>query len=256
MRIVIGLLAVTAAACGDDGGMFPVGGGGNDGGFTLPDTSGGGGTDAARDGATDGTVALIDANIFTGRVCLATDPRKLNECASTGAGGLTVRLGSATATTTADGTFMIEGQSGSGLVWRISGPNIVSSYKEVGDYEIPAITRATYSSMITNNLGGLQPNPGEGAVMIQVIENGVGRDSAFASSSPTSTWAPFYDGTDNAAPTVWNQGATGANGAIWITGLDVGSASVTVTYIDDVVLGGLPVFDGGITFATAIFAPP
>jgi len=256
MRIVFGLLAVTAA-CSDDGNMFPVGGGGNDGGFQLPDTGGGGGgADAATDGGPDATAALVDANIFTGRVCLATDPRKLNTCATTGAGGLTVRLGSATATTSADGTFMIEGQSGGGLVWRVSGTNIVSSYKVVGDYEIPAILRSTYNSMITNNLGGLQPNPGEGAVMIQVVENGVGRNSAFASSSPTSTWAPFYDGTDNSMPTLWNQGATGANGTIWVPGLDVGSASVTVTYVSDVTLGNLPGYDGGITFATAIFAPP
>jgi hypothetical protein len=249
MRIGIGLLALSAVVgCGDDGNMLPVGGGGGDGGFTFPDSNGGGGGDGGGDGGgTDSQVAAIDANIFTGRVCLAADPRRLNECSTTGAGGLTVRLGSASTTTAADGTFMIEGQASN--VWRVTGANIVSSYMLLGDYEIPAITRTTYDAMIAANMNGLTLNPGEGSVMAQVIQNGVGRTGAFASSAPTSTWQPFYDGTSQ---TDWDQDATDVNGTIWFAGLDVGTASITVTYIDDFAKGGLPIFDGGITFTTVI----
>ncbi len=250
MRIVFGLVAVTAAACsGDDGGL-PIGGGGNDGGFQLPDS-----TivvhDAAVDGAPDAFATPIDGNIFTGRACLATDPTALNTCAATGAGGLTVRLGSASTTTNADGTFMIVGSAADKL-WRITGPNIVSSYKAIGDYEIPVIARATYNTMVTNNLGGLQLNPGEGSIMVQVIQNGFGLAGVTAVSDPTAVWAAFYD--HPATPTTFEQDATETNGAVWVAGLDVGTASVAVTNgVTDLSTGALPVFDGGITFATVIF---
>lgn len=255
MRIVFGLVAL-AAACGDDGGGLPIGGTGNDGGFTFPDGQGPGDARLVDGATSDAAVAPVDANVFTGRVCLAIDPRKLNTCAATGAGGLTVRLGSASTTTSDNGEFMISGQMGTALVWRVTGPNIVSSYMVVGDYEIPAITRTTYNDMIAKNLGGLQLNPGEGSLMVQVIENGMGRASAFATSNPSATWQPFYDDTNDTTPTTFTQGATGPGGMVWIPGLDVGMASVTVTYLEDVTKSGLPIFDGGITFTTAIFPPP
>jgi hypothetical protein len=250
MRIVFGLVAVTTAACsGDDGGL-PIGGGGNDGGFQLPDS-----TvvvhDAAVDGAPDAFAAPIDGNIFTGRVCLAADPTALNTCAATGAGGLTVRLGTASTTTNADGTFMIVGSSADKL-WRVTGPNIVSSYMAIGDYEIPALSRTSYTAMITNNLGGQQLNPGEGSAMVQVIQNGAGVAAATAVATPTPVWATFYD--HPATPTTWEQDATEANGAIWVTGLDVGMATVDVSAAGgDLSTGALPIFDGGITFATVIY---
>ncbi len=230
--------------------MFPVGGGGNDGGFTLPDGNGGGGGDAATDGASDGAApALIDASIFVGRVCLANDPRKLNTCATTGAGGLTVRLGNATTTTAADGTFTIPGQTDP--VWHVSGDAIVSSHMIVGDYEIPAITKATYAQMITDNLQGLKLNPGEGSLMVQLIKNGQGAPSAFGQTSPLSAWEAFYDSASS--PTTWQQASSGVDGTAWFAGLDVGTVSVTMTLGDDVTKTGLPIVDGGITFTTVIF---
>src|SRR5688572_28182346 len=115
MRIVFGLLAI-AAGCGDDGGMFPVGGGGNDGGFTFPDAPKIR-NDAAIDSPADGNGAqTVDANLFMGRVCLLTDVRDMDDCATTGAAGLTVRLGTASAVTTNDGSFSIVGQATAGLV--------------------------------------------------------------------------------------------------------------------------------------------
>lgn len=248
MRIVIGLLAVSAAtACSDDGNKFPVGGGGNDGGFTFPDTppSDGNGNVDAR---TDAVVAAIDANEFVGRVCLLTDPRKLNVCATTGAAGLTVRLGAATAVTTGDGSFTIVGQSDANLVWRITGPNIVSSFEPLADYFIPAMTTTMFNSIKTAN--NVFQVPGEGSMMVFVSRNGMGLAAQTATSTPEGFFQPFYD--NSASMTVWNQGVgTGPDGAVWIPGLDVGSVAVSV--------GGktvtAPIFDGGITFANIILPP-
>jgi hypothetical protein len=247
MRLVFGLLAVTAAACGDDGNMFPVGGGGNDGGFTLPDTNGGGGADSAGDGpGGDAFVAAIDANQFVGRVCLLTDIRDFETCASTGAGGLTVRLGTATATTTADGSFTIDGQTGSGLVWRITGPNIVSTFEPLADYFIPAILKTDFDAM---RAASADPDvtlvPGEGSMMVFVSRNGQGVTGATATVTPQAFYQPFYDGATEFA---FTQTSTSNFGIVWVPGLDVGTATVAV---GTTTVSG-PIFDGGITFANLI----
>jgi hypothetical protein len=190
MRMAIGLLVV-AAACGDDGNMLPIGGGGNDGGFGFPDGTVIDST-GASDAGTDAMVALTDANQFVGRVCLLTDPRVLNVCASTGANGLTVRLGTGIAVTTADGSFTIAGQSGSDLVWRITGPNIVSSFEPLADYFIPAMTTTMYTAIKSAN--GVIEYPGEGAMMVFVSRNAVGVPDQLASTSREGFYKPFYDG--------------------------------------------------------------
>jgi len=249
MRILIGLLAVSAAACGSDGDAPPTGGNGDAG--TFPD-----GTlvDAATsiDAQTDSQNVVSDGAVTRmGRVCVTADPRKLN-CESSTAGGLTVRLGSGTATTSATGAFTI---TGDGDVFEVTGPNIVTSHMPVGDYEIPAILTTTYTAMITNNLQGLTLNPGEGSVMVFVLSNGFGLSNAIADSDPSASWEPFYD--QAAQQTTFVQSTTGADGMVWIPGLDVGTASVTVTALtDDFTIGDLPIFDGHITFATAIFPIP
>ena len=246
------MLAILAACGGDDGGGFPVGGGGNDGGFTFPD--GGVVSDSApTDGTTSGdaTPAPVDAALIVGRVCLATDPRDLNGCADTGAAGLTVRLGDQVTTTADDGSFTIAAAGGT---WRVSGANIVTSIMALADYEIPAITRTTFDAMLADSLDMGSLNPGEGSVMIQVIRNGTGLDTATASSTPPSAFQPFYDNASS--PTDWNQMVgTGTGGTIWLAGLDVGTASVTVSHAADspITRGGLQVVDGAITFTTVIF---
>lgn len=254
MRIAIGLLALTAA-CGNDSNDLPVGGGGNDGGFTFPD-----GTvtdtnvsDGASDGGTDSSVVPVDAGELKGRVCLATDPRKLNGCSDTLAGGLTVRIGTTSTTTAANGTFTIAYTGGT--QWRVTGSNIVSSYMLLGDYEIPALLRSTYNQMNTDNLGNLPPNPGEGSVMIQVINDGDHVAGATAASDPTGAWLPFYD--NPASATTFLRVATGPDGMMWLPAFDVGAVNIAVDYNGQTVnFTALPVFDGGITFATAIFPTP
>lgn len=252
MRFVIGLLAVTAAACGDDGDMFPVGGGGNDGGFTLPDGGGGGGSDAAGggDAGADAMPLAIDAAELDGRVCLLTDIRDFETCATTGAGGLTVRLGTGTATTAADGTFTIPAQTGTGLVWHITGANIVPTSEPLADYFIPAMLKADFDAM---RAASADPDvtlvPGEGSMMVFVSRNGAGVAGVTATSS-AAFYQPFYDGASEFA---FTQTATLAAGIVWVPGLDVGTATINVQDANAVTgtVSG-PIFDGGITFSNII----
>jgi hypothetical protein len=247
MRIVIGLLALTAA-CGDDGNMFPVGGGGNDGGFTFPDGSSP--VDARMVDAavppSDSMAAPIDANLIVGRVCLLTDARRMQDCATSGASGLTVRLGNAATTTAGDGSFTIAGQTGSGLVWRVTGPSIVSSFEVLADYQIPAITTTAYNALLAAN--NVTIIPGEGSLMIFAAENGAGKSGVSASVAPQAFYQPFYDG---ASATTWERTSTGTEGAIWIPGIDVGNATASLTPTKTT--GSQPIFDGGITFVTVIY---
>lgn len=225
--------------------MFPVGGGGTDGGLTFPDTGGGNVDARVGDGGLDAFVSPIDANEFVGRVCLLTDVRDFQTCASTGAGGLTVRLGTSTTTTGDDGSFTIVGQSGSGLVWRITGANIVSSFEPLADYFIPAITKTDYDAMRAGASPVVTTRPGEGAMMVFVSRNGMGVAAETATTDPEGFYKPYYDGSTEFA---WQQAATGTFGIVWVPGLDVGSATIDVG--GETVTG--PIFDGGVTFANII----
>lgn len=247
MRLRFALVTLMAA-CGNDGSMLPVGGGGNDGGFGFPD-GGGGTTDGRAIDAPSGTPTPIDAGIFTGRVCLTSDARNLDACATTGADGFTVRLGTQTAVTAADGTFMIKADAAPFYI--VTGSTIVTSVKRVGDYEIPALTRTLFSSMVSANLVGYPPNPGEGHLMAQLIHNGMPVAGASAEALPTATWNPFYNGT---SATAWTQSASGTNSTAWIPSIDVGAVDVTFHGAgDEVKQTGLSIQDGAITFTTVIF---
>jgi hypothetical protein len=244
MRIAFGLV-VFLAACGNDADMLPVGGGSGNG---LPDSGTGSTVDARLIDARviDAAPAPVDAAIFSGRVCLLTDPRQLNVCASAGAGGLTVRLGTASATTSADGSFMIAGQTGSDLIWRVTGSNIKSSFEVLRDYQIPAMTKTMYDSIAAAN--GVVADPGEGDLMIEVTHNGVGQAGVTVATTPPGYFGVFYDG---ASATAWTTSSTGANGAIWVPGIDVGTGSVTATLSTSQTVTG-PIRDDGITFANVI----
>ena len=249
MRRSFAAVAVFMAACSGDDGMLPVGGGGGFDGGVLVDSR-----------LVDGRIvdsatppSPIDAALIMGRVCLANDPRRLNECANTGAGGLTVRLGDGpTTTTAADGRFTITASAGT---WRVTGSNIVTSIMTLADYEIPAITRTSYDAMLAASLVPPMLNPGEGSVMIQVIRNGVGSGlAATATSTPTSTFFPRYDSDASAA--TWAIDNTHAAGTVWIPGIDVGTASIAVTAGGTTITDpGQPIVDGAITFTTVIFGP-
>lgn len=236
---------------------LPVGGGG--GGDAGPDSS-----FNAIDARGDAAGSTIDAsNVLHGRVCLAADPRKLVEavdpaaCASTGADGLTVQLKDRMATTNADGTFTIGAPAQTaGLLWKVSGANIVTSYMVIGDFEIPALTIATYTALRTSN--NVASSPGEAAIMVVSIQNGRGLSGATATSSPgVGDNGAMYDGSS--ATGVWPRTATGAFGATWIPNIDVGNTTTSVSVTTagtapiTVTSAPQPLFDGAITFTSLVF---
>jgi len=257
MRLAYGLVLVLVA-CGEDGNMFPVGGGGTDGG--LVDSGGQGTIDARLVDAKviDGAPATIDAAILSGRVCLLTDARDPESCASTGAANLTVHIGSNVAITAADGTFKIPAGTGT---WSVTGPNIVSSFKVKNDYFIPAMTRTMYDALIAAN--GIDLRQGEGSIMVHVIRNGAGYAGATAASAAQpnpAKYLPFYD--NDANQNDWNQipstanAVTGSQGAVWLVGFDVGDATFTITPPAGggtaVTEAGQPVIDQAITWDDVI----
>lgn len=204
----------------------------------------------------DGAPLAIDAALFEGRVCLLTDPRDPVSCAATGAGNLTVHLGSANAVTTADGTFTI---AASGATpWTVTGAGIVTSVKVQADYLIPVMTTTMYSSLCSNNgvtMPGSATAPGQGALMIHVIRNGAGYTGSTAVSQQPNParYLAFYDTTTT---TVWTQTAAGSHGDVWFPGIDVGTTAALVaapggtpTLTD----GGEPILDGAITWSDVIF---
>lgn len=190
--------------------------------------------------------------MITGHVCLAADPRMLTTCADTGAGGLSIRLGTETATTSDDGTFSIPGVTATGN-WIVTGANIVTSVKVAtgATYEIPALATTTYADMMTANDVTLAA--GQGTLMAHTIHNGAGLVGVTGSTSPTATYSPLYDGTtsDGWLATV----GTGANGVIWSPGLTVGNATLTAHPMtgSNIATGSQSIQDGAITFVDILF---
>lgn len=223
MRLTALAAIALCAACGSSTMNYPPPtGGGTDGG-SSPDAPNppDGGVLPDAPGADAGS-----AGTLTGRVCLANDPRDLRACAATGAGGLRVALGDATALTADDGSFTIAGMFASGMEWHVTGANIVTSIMELPDYQIPAITTATYTAMLANNNAALQP--GQGTLMVTLVQNGISPVGATAALDPPGFYAPFYDA---ASTTVWDQGTAGvgSGGTVWLPGVDVGSVTLTAT---------------------------
>jgi len=248
-----GIAVLSLSACSSSSDKLPIGGGGGPDGGTLPDT--GPRPDGITPAGPDGPVSL------KGRVCLALDSRSLTQvvapgaCDGTNAAGLTVTLdGKFLATTAADGTFTIGAgttMTGSQL-WHVTGTSIVDSYMFATDYEIPAILKTTYAAMITNS--GINTVPGEGAVMVQVVQNDAGMANAAMSSAPVAN-AERIAGTSDQF--TWTAATTtNTYGTVWFPGLDVGDAPVVVSAAGptaQIATPALPVFDGALTFGDIVF---
>jgi hypothetical protein len=229
------VVIVTLAACGgDDGLRYDVNPGGRGSGSAMggPDANVG---DASGDGAMPGF-----------RVCLIDDARSPTTCASSGAGGLSVTLGNAQATTAADGSFTLT-RPGSDLTWRVSGTGVVPSALVDTDSttQIPVIGTNVYDDMLSANDAVMLA--GDGSVIIRVTDNNVPKSGITASTSPTSDSAVNYDGS---TATAWTDVATGSAGVVWIPSVIAGSPSIL---LDDGSQNppslSVPVFDGTITFA-------
>jgi hypothetical protein len=194
----------------------------------LPVTPGGGGGGTGGQGGIHRDAAIDARHLdgaVTGRACLVADARLLDTCASTGAGGLTVMLGSATALTASDGTFTLVTPQGSDLVWTASGSAVTTSMMPFGPTPvIPVLSQNTYQDLLDANL--VSSGSGQGDVFVQVLGSGAPLAGAVASSTPPAANATLYDGT---TATAWNQTATGVDGVAWIPGIAPGTATIKVT---------------------------
>ncbi len=235
LRVLLAATTLVAACGGDESEGFPI----------MP-SGGGGGSSSRPDAAVDGGDG--DANMtIAGRVCLINDVRAPATCASTGADGFTVNLGTAQATTAANGAFTLTRPTGSNLVWRVSGgttivPSALEYAISTSSPSIPAIDRVLYEEMLAST--GAAVATGAGAVIVRAARNDTPVAGLAAASSPASV--VYYDG---ATPTDWELDITGTNGIAWIPTLPEGTASVT---FDDgsatSTATDIPVFADTVTF--------
>jgi len=126
--------------------------------------------------------------------------------------------------------------------------------KALADYFIPAITKTKFDAM---RVASADPDvtlvPGEGSMMVFVSRNAAGVSGVTATTTPQAFYQPFYDGS---AETTFTQSGTSGFGIVWVPGLDVGTATISVKDVGGVagsVTG--PIFEGGITFANIILGP-
>ncbi len=217
----------------------------------LPIVPGGGGPGGGGGGTHDAAVDGNDGGQLAGRVCLAADPRDLVTCAATGAGGITVTLGTAMTTTSDDGTFAISAPQSTNLVWHASGTAIVTSVMSYGTVaQIPALATTTYSDLVNGN--GILLASGQGDIFVRVLQTGAPLAGATATATPASPYETHYDGP---AAATWLTAATGAHGVAWIAAEAAGTASVTVTPPTGTAatLAAIPVEDGALTFVATEF---
>jgi hypothetical protein len=189
---------------------------------------------------------------ISGRVCLImADPRALATCADTGADNITVALGGVTTTTGANGAFTLVPPAASNLVFTVSGPSIVTSSQIFSPTNvIPAINADLFEEVLAAN--GIVLTPGSGSIFGSVLARGVPAAGVTAASTPSPAFGPFFDGT---TPTSFTLNATGARGVVFLPGVTVGPASLTLSDLStetETTVDGIQVVDGGITFVDAV----
>ena len=234
-------ILIALAACkqgaGDD---YPINPGGDDNGNFHPQADAPAADQALGDGS----------GMLTGRVCVLADLRQPTMCAGTGAGNITVTLGTAMATTADDGMFSLVSPGGTNLSWTIVGADVVTSVVPLSTSNIlPAITATYYDDMLTAN--GVIINSGEGSLVLFVRDATGALPGAAVTLTPTATFLPMHD-TSNKS--VWSQGNTGPAGVSWTPGATAGSVSVRVSPPAGTAQQvSLPIVDGAITYTTIVF---
>ena len=202
---------------------------------------GGGHPDAPAD------IATGDGSGLTGKVCLLTDPRNLVGCATAGAGGFTVTLGTASTTTADNGTFSLPAPSGTGLVWHVTGSGIMPSVRPftTGDSLIPAMTVTMFDNVETDT-GNLQLN-NAGSIFVRVASGGAALSGATVASTPPAQYNTWYDGTTVSG---WQSASTGAYGTALVGDVVVGTVTVSVTPAGGsaTMIANVPVEDISLTF--------
>ncbi len=237
VRHALTALCVFLAACKDNGDPFIIQPGGDDGVF-IP------GADAAMDTAVDdGDVG----ETIEGRVCLMTDLRDPTSCANAGVGGLEVVLGTSTAVTDVAGVFSMPTPTGTALVWRVTGRDIVPSRMPLSTVNlIPAMSVESFDELLLSN--GMIGTEDEGHVFVRAMRSELPLPGVTATAVPSPTYDTHYDGPSSFA---WSLGQTGAFGAVWIPSVLAGTVDVTITGPRETTVElSLPVEAHGLTFAT------
>jgi hypothetical protein len=235
-------LPIVLAACKQGSGDYPINPGGDDVGDFHPQP------DAPPMDQSLGDSAMM----ITGRVCLLSDVRQPGACAGTGAGNITVQLGTASALTADDGAFSLISPGGANLVWNVSAADLVPSVMPLGAsnllYAVPAVL---YEDMLTTN--SVVVGATEGAIVVFVRDQSGPVQGADVAVTPASaTYDPLYDTAD---AVTWAPGDTGPFGASWVPALGQGTATVTVTppSAGAQVVNNVPVAGGALTFLTVTF---
>jgi hypothetical protein len=238
-RLAMLLLVCGACGGGDDFELYPV-------------NPGGGGVSTGVGGGSGGSNVDGDAGVeLTGRVCLIVDARTpTTNCAVTGADGLTVTLGTRTATTMANGDFTIRVISGTNNVWSVTGTGIVpSAMTFTGSNTIPALTTQTFADMVTTNAASVPA--GSGSIIARLASNNAALTDAKVTTTPPPPGNVFYDAAD---AITWDQTSTGTLGVAWVPGIaPTATASMTVTNAaaESTMFMNIPVFADTITWVTA-----
>ena len=243
-RLALLLAAALAAGCPSGGGGddYPVGGGG-----------GGGGGGGPRTDAGDGDGGVDGQTLIGGRVCVLTDLRRLinaapGDCASSGAGNLSVSLGGGSPVLTAgDGSFAIPAQPGTNLAWQVQRLNaIVRSIVPVSTSTLlPAIRDIPYGEILSRNSVILLQ--GQGSIVARILRGGAPVANATARVTGGESQQTLYDGDD---PLVWSTIATGAFGVAWLPDNAAGARELQVTLGTSTLRVPVTIVDQAITFVT------
>ena len=237
MRLALALVLLTA--CGDKETTFD----------NIVPGGGGGGTTGSRPDAptSDGADA---STTISGHVCLLlTNQQTLTSCATTGAGNLTVTLGTATATTADDGAFtLMRPASTTGLNYIVTGTDLKTSVVPFSSTvtSLPAINSAAYDLMAMQNNAA---NSGSGVIMVQVKRGGAIVSGAIVDTQTTPDSPVLYDSGD---PQAWNTDATHTYGVAWVPGVSGMSVTLTVTSnATPNMFTNIPLVAGAITYVFA-----
>lgn len=199
-----------------------------------------------------------DSGMVKGRVCVINDPRDLTGCATSDAGGMSVRLADQMVSTSPNGSFAIPaptaGTSPTPAMLGITGPGMVPTQIAVpvsgGAMSVPLLKADLFAQMMAAN--GIALSSGSGSILGRVTRGGMPVTGATASSTPSPAFGPLFDGS---TPTSWTLDGTGARGVVWIPGVAAGPTQLTFRDLatsGETTVDGVQVINGGITIMDAI----
>lgn len=229
------VVLLCAACASNSGSEFPI----------EPQSSGSGAsTGGLLPDAAVGDGGILGDGVIIGRVCVRSS-LFVDSCATSGAGGLVVRLGDQTAVTTSNGTFAITPTSTAETSFVVAGPNLVTTSQALNARaQINALRQDAFDEMLAlNNV--VQPL-NSGSIVATVFREGVPISGVSAVSTPSPAFGPFFDGP---LPEPWVTNSTGVRGIVWFPGVIAGPAEVSFNTLTggSAIVGGIQVINGGIT---------